>query len=58
MDYYDMVLKSIDAFMKGKEPQELAKLKEGGLRYTKSYFDELEKDFESEAPEISETDDD
>jgi hypothetical protein len=48
MDYHDIVQKSINAFMKGKTPKELAALKETGLIYTKEYFDTLEKALQEE----------
>lgn len=54
MDYYDLVLTSIDSFMKGKTPTETASLKEGGLKYTPAYFDELEKDSD-DLPEVEDT---
>lgn len=47
MDYYDLVKQSIVSFMKGNMPSETASLKEGGLKYTPEYFDNLEKDFDA-----------
>jgi hypothetical protein len=54
MQYYDLVLASIDSFMKGKTPSETASLKEGGLRYTPEYFDKLEEDM-GDLPDVEET---
>lgn len=46
MEYYDLVQKSIVSFMKGKTPTETSALKEGGIIYTQTYFDDLEKRME------------
>lgn len=42
MKFEDAILRSIKAYRKGKQPEELMKAV-GEIKYTKDYFDELEK---------------
>jgi len=41
MKFEDAVAKSVQTFLEGKVPENLAALKEGGLKYTKEYFDDF-----------------
>jgi len=58
MKYRDVVKKSIVAFMDGRVPENTASLKEGGLKYTPEYFDDLEKEIlgETESKEKEDND--
>lgn len=44
MNYQDVVMQSIRSFMDGVVPEQTAGLKEGGLKYTPQFFDDLEKE--------------
>lgn len=48
MDYDDLIRKSIKQFLKGRMPEETAKLYENGVRYTPQYFDDLEKEMSAD----------
>jgi hypothetical protein len=47
MKFEDAIAKSVEAFLSGKTPDNLAGLKEDGLKYTQEYFDNFEKELAS-----------
>jgi hypothetical protein len=51
MKFEDAIAKSVQAFISGKVPENLAGLKEGGLKYTQEYFDDFAKELSSKKPQ-------
>ena len=45
MKFEDAIEKSIKAFLDGKLPEELVKVKDGAILYTPEYMDEMAEDF-------------
>jgi hypothetical protein len=48
MEFSAAVKKSIKEFVAGKVPPQVSDMKEGGLYYTPSFFDEYEKQYSGE----------
>jgi len=57
MEFSDAVKKSIKAFMAGNMPTEVSKLKEGGVYYNPTFFDEYEAQYTGEEVEEKGEDD-
>lgn len=47
MTFEEAIIKSIKVYRSGKDPEELFKVV-GGVKYTRDYFDELEKELVGE----------
>lgn len=51
MKFEDAIAKSVQTFLEGRVPENLAALKEGGLKYTKEYFDDFAEELAASKPQ-------
>jgi hypothetical protein len=51
MKFEDAIAKSVQTFLEGKVPENLAALTDSGLKYTKEYFDDFADELASSKPQ-------